>query len=425
MTNAIIAIIILICILVSFILNKIPIGLTALLGALAMAAFGIIPFSSVLSNFGSDTVMMVAGVTVIGNTLFETGGAQLLGKTLINVKGVGTNEKVFLIVIIVLVAIISAFVSNTATVAMMIPVISSVAAASKGKITKKNTYMAMSIASVVGGNATLAGSTPQLVAQGVLEQTAGCRSLAFFELAKGTLPIVLAMIVYFATIGYRLEKRILDFPDPPNSASTKKSEEISYQKVVISALVFVGCMVAFVAGIATFGTIAVLGACICVLTGCISPKRVWETMDWRTIVVLGGSLGFASGLEQSGALQLIADQFLLRMGGENVSVWFVSAVIILICSILSNMMSNTATTAIMTPFVIALAQGVGHDVIPYVVMVIIGSNLAFATPMCTPPLTMVLVGGYRFTDYLKIGGLFTIIAVIIAVLTIPVLYGLV
>ena len=140
MTNAIIAIIILICILVSFILNKIPIGLTALLGALAMAIFGIIPFSDALSNFGSDTVMMVAGVTVIGNTLFETGCAQLLGKALVHIKGVGTNEKIFLIAVIVLVTVLSAFVSNTATVAMMIPLIASVAAASKGRITKKNTY---------------------------------------------------------------------------------------------------------------------------------------------------------------------------------------------------------------------------------------------------------------------------------------------
>lgn len=100
MTNAIIAIIILICILVSFILNRIPIGLTALLGALAMAIFGIIPFSDALSNFGSDTVMMVAGVTVIGNALFETGGAQLFGRTLVSIKAIGTNEKVFLIVLL-------------------------------------------------------------------------------------------------------------------------------------------------------------------------------------------------------------------------------------------------------------------------------------------------------------------------------------
>lgn len=426
MTNAVIAIIILICILISFLLGKIPVGLTALMGALAMAFFGIIPYSQALSHFGSDTVLMVAGVMVIGNALFETGCAQMLGKVLVCIRGVGTNERIFLTVVMVLVSVLSAFVSNTATVAMMIPLIASMSAASKGKITKKNTYMAVGIASIVGGNATLAGSTPQIVAQGILEQTKGVRTLTFFELGKGTVPIIIVMILYFATIGYGLQRKVFDFPDVPSAMEGYvRPERFSVRKMVTAALIFVGCVAAFVSGAAPFGFIAITGACLCCLTGCILPNRVWATMDWRTIVVLGGSLGFADGMERSGALQMIAAAALAAMGGEYTSVYLVTAAVIIICSVLGNVMSHTATAAIMTPFAIALAQGMHQDPIPFVVMVILGCNLAFATPMSTPPLTMVLAGGYRFTDYVKVGGLLNLLAVATAVITLPVLYGLV
>jgi len=426
MTNAMIANIILVFILISLIANKIPTGLTALLGALAMALFGIISFSDVLSQFGSDTVMMVVGVFVIGNTMFETGCAQLIGKVLVRIKGVGTNEKNFLTFIMIFTAGLSAFVSNTATLAMMLPLIASVAATSGGTITKKNTYMATAIASIVGGNISLAGSTPQLVAQGILEQTAGCRTLTFFELARGTLPVLIVMLIYFVTIGYRFQKRVFDFPDVPDcGAATRQSDAISYKKAILSATIFIGCVIAFATSIAKFGTIAIIGACLCCLTGCITPSRIWATMDWNTIIVLGGSLGFAAGMEQSGALRLIADNALAILGAGSASIWLSAAAIIIVCSAFSNLMSNTATTAMMAPIAIAMAQGMHQDPIPYVVMVIIASNLAFATPVSTPPMTMVLIGGYRFSDYLKVGGLFNIIAVVVAIFTLPVLYGLV
>lgn len=425
-TNAVTATIILVCIIISFILNKIPIGLTALLGTLAMAFFGVTSFSDALSKFGSDTVMMVIGVSVIGNTLFETGCAQLLGKALVSIKGVGHNEKVFLVVVLIVVSILSAFVSNTATVAMMIPLIASVAAASGRAITKKNTYMAVGIASIVGGNITMCGSTPQIVAQGILEQSEACRTLYFFELAKGAIPIVIVMVVFFVTIGYRLQKRVLDFPDVSDGVVEGQSREAaSPRKIIISIAVFIGCIIGFTSGVATFGVIAIVGACVCCLTGCITPERIWETMDWRTIVVLGGSLGFASGMEKSGALQFIAECALAKIGDGHTSVWLVSATIIIVCSVLANVMSHTATAAIMTPVAISLAQGMHLDPIPFVIMVIIGCSLAFATPMSTPPLTMVMVGGYRFTDYIKIGGAFNVVAVAVAIITLPVLYGLV
>ena len=87
-------------------------------------------------------------------------------------------------------------------------------------------------------------------------------------------------------------------------------------------------------------------------------------------------------------------------------------------------MSHTASAAILTPLAISLGFGLGVDPIPYVVAVVIGCNLAFITPVATPPLTMTLVGGYRFTDYIKVGGIYNLLSVILAAILIPLIYAL-
>ena len=97
--------------------------------------------------------------------------------------------------------------------------------------------------------------------------------------------------------------------------------------------------------------------------------------------------------------------------------------IILLTALLSNVMSNTATVAVLAPLGINVALKMGADPITFVIGIIIASNLAFATPIGTPPMTMVLIGGYRFSDYVKVGGLFNVIAVVVTIFAVPLLYG--
>ncbi len=200
MPQDVLSIVIILIAVILFATEKIPLAMTALLTSLSMAILGIISYSDSLSGFGSPTVMMVIGMIIVGKALFETGLAQVIGNSLFT--RVGSSEKKFLFAIIIIASVLSGFLSNTATVAMFMPIIASVAAQSKGKITKKNTFMALGFAAVLGGNTTLVGSTPQLVAQGILAQTEGVRTLAFFEIGLAAVPMVLIMILYFAVFGY-------------------------------------------------------------------------------------------------------------------------------------------------------------------------------------------------------------------------------
>lgn len=423
MPQLVIALIITVLVIISFAVQVIPLPLTAMLGALAMVVFGIIEPADAISAFGSDTVMMVAGVIIIGNAIFETGLAEKLGASILNLPIIGGKEKRLLLIVMIIITVLSAFVSNTAAVAMFLPLVASIAQSSNGKIKKKNCYMAMGIASVVGGFCTQSGSTPQMVAQEILLETDGLRGLTFFELTKIGVLIAIVMFIYFLTVGYRLQERCFNFPEVPNTSTTQQTVSQSTWKQVVSGLILVGCVIGFISGVLSFGIISLLSACACILTGCISQKRVFETMDWSTIIVLGGSIGFANGMEESGAVNLIGDALVNSFGQNGGNVLLVFGMIILLTALLSNVMSNTATVAVLAPLGIDVALKMGADPITFVIGIIIASNLAFATPIGTPPMTMVLIGGYRFSDYVKVGGLFNIIAVVVTIFAVPLLYG--
>ena len=134
-------------------------------------------------------------------------------------------------------------------------------------------------------------------------------------------------------------------------------------------------------------------------------------------------MGISTTLNKSGVVQAVADMIISAFGSGANPVT-ICLVLLVTSAALGNIMSHTATAAVLTPLAISLGTGLGVDPIPYVVTVVIGCNLAFATPVATPPLTMTMVGRYRFTDYTKVGGLYNLLSLIAAALLIPLAYGL-
>jgi di/tricarboxylate transporter len=164
-----------------------------------------------------------------------------------------------------------------------------------------------------------------------------------------------------------------------------------------------------------------LGASLSVITGCISQKRLFEKMDWTTIVILACSFGVATGLEASGAGNLIATG-LLSLFGDNLTQWLLCAVLAFVAIVLTNFMSSTAAASILIPISAFAAIEAGFDVKAAVMITAVATNIGYATPVSTPPITMTLSAGYRFMDYVKFGGLFNLLAFILIVLLIPIVF---
>ncbi len=408
---------------VGFMCKKIPMGVTAILGALAMAAFGIISFSDAIKGFGNDVTMMIAGMMVVGNALYQSGFASKVGLAIQKSKFVGNSERRFVIIVVLLVALLSGVMSNTAVVALFLPLAGAIATQSNGKFTKKHSYMAIGISSMIGGVLTLAGSTPNVLAQGFLESTEGCQPMGFFTLSVASLPLLILMLIFYGTIGYTLQQKTFKFEEVENELDSSE-EVIDDKKAYLSFAILIFCVICFICGIFTLGSVALIGACLCIVTGCISWKDAMANMDWTSICVLGGSLGFAEGLKQSGALEALSTFALNMLGGENASPAAVCIMFILLPAIAGNFMSHSAITSILTPIALSMALQLGVNPTAFAVAVCIGVTVAFVTPVGTPPVTMTLSGGYRFSDYVVVGGVLTVLCVLVSCIWVPFYYGL-
>ena len=421
-----IALIIMGVMLILYMTERIPIATTSILACLALAVFSVIPMTTAFAGFGNDMVYLIVGMVIVGNALFETGVAQVIGEKIIKV--VGTNEKIFTIAIILVSVVISLFMNNSATAALMLPIAASAIAASKGKLSKKNSFMMVGIAVCVGGGITLVGSPPQLIAQAFLIE-GGHEPMSFFEVGKFGIPMLILLILFFLTIGMKLQKKIFDFPEVKDNNiektginNTTEQAPKSVIKMCISLGILVFCIIGFITELWSMGVVAMTGAAFSVVTGCISQKRVFERMDWTTVVIMGCSFGFAAGLEQSGAGRLVATG-MISILGDNLNLWLLCSALALVSMIMTNFMSSTAAASILVPIAAFAAIEVGFDVKSAVMITAVATNIGYSTPVSTPPITTTLTGGYRFMDYVKLGGLFNVLAFILIVALIPFIFG--
>jgi len=409
--------------IVCFITEVIPIAVTAISSALAMAIFGVISFGDAFSGFSHDVPMMLTGACILGEALFETGAAEKLGEIVVRIAG--KNQKIFTAVMFLLSAVMSSLLSNTAVVAAMLPIISAAAATSKGKLTKKNTFMAVGIGANLGGSLTLAGSSTNMIGQGILAE-AGVETMSFFDLTMGSIPRLIFCTLFYLTVGEALQNKVFSFVEVSETTVASQSETASSKsngRMWLSIIILVGTIVGFATETWTFGTVAMVAGVLCIITKCISIKAVYQRMDWTTIWVVAGSLGFACGLDKSGAGKLIADTA-IKLVGSNMSNYTFLILFSILSVLLANFMSSTATMAMLAPIGIFMARGLGFDPKALVMALVWCINLAFATPVGTPPITMTLSGGYSFKDYVKVGGILVVCCTVITILSYPLLFDL-
>ena len=432
MDSSTIAIVITVITIVSFILEKIPLAMTAMIASLAMGI--LVPemkLSDIYSGFSSNNVIMVAGMCIVGDALFKTGMANKIGKAL-GKSAVAKNERTFLIAVVICCTVMSAFLSNSGTIAMWMPLIAAVAAKSNGVIRSKMVILAAGIACAVGGAGTLVGSTSQQTANAVLMGVAGYEDgLSLFDQTKIMIPLCLIMIVYFATVGYSLTKKVLKpespdfdkgnyYADLASKTSDETQNDVPAWKGWFSLIVLLLCIVGFVlTDQAAFkpyinvAVVALIGATVLITSGCMPLKKTLAEMDWNTLVILAAAQGFAKGL----------DAVLNLFGGQEASTAVLMAVGVIVTTILTNFMSNTALAAMMTPIYIQIANSLGVSPVPFVIAIgCVATNLACATPVGTPACTQTLPAGYKYMDYMKIGGPLAIILMIAAAALAPVMY---
>jgi di/tricarboxylate transporter len=155
-------------------------------------------------------------------------------------------------------------------------------------------------------------------------------------------------------------------------------------------------------GILPVSALALIAAVLCVLFRCLAPQEAYRAIEWRIVMMIFGMLSLGLALEKTGGARWVADATvdLFREAGP----WVILSLILLLCSALTEFLSNNAVAVLLTPIVIEIASHLGVEARPFLMAVVLGASASFATPIGYQTNTLVYgAGGYRFSDFLRVG----------------------
>lgn len=403
---------------VMFVTEKIPLAVTSMIVCIGLVITGVLNVNDAFSGFINSNVILFVAMFIVGGALFETGMANEIGSL---VTKFAKSERGLIVAIMVIVGVMSGFLSNTGTAAVLIPVVIGIAAKSGYK--RSRLLMPLVFAAAMGGNLSLIGAPGNMIAQSALEPLG--LSFGFFEYAVVGLPILIAGILFYATIGFRILPNHDTEEDDSIFDETQDFGSVPKWKKVLSLVILIATLMGMIfeeqIGVKLCIT-GCVGALLLILTGVISEKDALKSIDLKTIFLFGGTLSLAKALEVTGAGELIADKVIGALGDHPSPVFF-TLVVFLLCCVMTNFMSNTATTALMAPICLSIAQGMGADPRAVLMACVIGGSCAYVTPIGMPANTMFVgAGNYKFIDYAKSGLPLIVIATVISMIILPIAF---
>jgi di/tricarboxylate transporter len=190
-------------------------------------------------------------------------------------------------------------------------------------------------------------------------------------------------------------------------------------KLVVPIVVLVVLLPAF--GITTILVSALMGVVAMFLTGSITPDEAYQEIDWMVIVLLGAILPLGLAMHQSGAAAYVAHH-LLELA-QPLGMHGVLAMFLLTTTAFTAIISNAAAAVVLAPVAVAVAGTLGVSALPFVIAVMIGASNSFLSPVGYQTNAMIYgPGGYRFSDYVRVGGPLTVLVVVVATFAIPLFF---
>ncbi|WMJ73743.1 SLC13 family permease [Cytophagaceae bacterium ABcell3] len=202
-----------------------------------------------------------------------------------------------------------------------------------------------------------------------------------------------------------------------------KTNSVNWKNFSIIA----GCLLGIVL-LSSFNIMHVLGgtliaAAIIVITGCIPVKEIYDVVDWKVIVLLAGALSLGLAMEKTGLSTIVAGTVVESVGFLG-PIAILSA-LYLLTSLLTEIMSNNASAALIAPIAISTAHHLEMSAMPFLIAVTLAASASFMTPVGYQTNTMIYgVGGYKFSDFTKVGIGLNLMFWILATIVIPLLYNM-
>jgi di/tricarboxylate transporter len=170
-------------------------------------------------------------------------------------------------------------------------------------------------------------------------------------------------------------------------------------------------------------TASLLAGLVMILTGCLTMDEAYQSIDWKSIVLIAGMLPMSLALGEVGLVDLVAEGVTEALGSAGPVV--VLGALFLLTSVFTQVLSNTTTAVLVAPIAFLTAQELGVNPQAFLMAVAIAASMAFASPVASPVNTLVLgAGRYRFGDYIKVGLPMIVIMLIVSVIVLPIVWPL-
>ncbi|MBD2763121.1 DASS family sodium-coupled anion symporter [Kocuria sp. cx-116] len=454
-------------VIILWICEPVPIPVGGLMGVAAVVILGVAPAGDVLAPFGSTTIFTFIGAFILAAAMLKHGIAQRLALAVLSLPGVGRSTYRIIIAFGVITCILSAFVSNTATVAMLMPTALGILAVIAEMMQDRGVVKAnfdplrlrvgaalllmLAYGASVGGLLTPVGSPPNLIGRGLIEEATGTR-ISFAQWMAIAFPVCLAMFVVLTIVMVLLNRpeirRIAGVEEYVRQHREEQGPMSRAEKNTLIAFGFtvtlwlLPAVVSLVGGTESDayvfvddrldeGIVAVLGASLLFILPTNWKKReatlTWSDaakIDWGTIILFGTGIIFGSLLAETGLAETIGTGASENLNITNVATITVFSAVLAV--LISETTSNTASAAVIVPIVIPLCQAMGVDPFVPAMAATFAASFGFMLPVSTPQNAIVYgTGAVPITRMIRTGIFFDILGVILIVTIVPVMIAVV
>ena len=346
------------------------------------------------------------------------------------------------------IAALSAFLNNTPVVVIFAPIIKNWAR--KVGVPYTKFLIPLSYATILGGICTLIGTSTNLVVDGLI-QDSGRKGMGMFEIGKVGLIICLAGLAYLIFYSHYLlpdnqETRQPDTDDKfvqAHQALLSSDEEGNAQPLSHKKRYFALFLLVFMVVGATIGEMpfmrelvpgfrfdmfffVCLTTVIMAWTRIFNPRKYSKYISWDVLVTIACAFAISKGMQNSGFADYIADGIIAcadALGRTHHGPYVMLAIVFLITNLFTELITNNAAAALSFPLALAVAEKLGVDPMPFFICICVAASAAFSTPIGYQTNLIVQgIGGYRFTDYLKVGLPLNIIVFLISIFVIPLIW---
>ena len=413
MSSMALALLILLITILLFIWERIPIAVTAILASIIYGYAGIVKVDSIFSSYDNSTNILLAGMMVVGSSLFHTGITDLIGERMI--KLTGKNERNIIFATLLVSCTISSVCSNIGVMVALAPLVTAMCISAG--VGPSKALLGLLFGVQFGGFITLVGVGSNAAAAASMAKL-GLTPFGFFSITPFGIGVSIIGSLYFTFIA---SKFLPDTGYIPEFAQTEK-KPLNKSKALIACATMAVVLVVIAAGIKSIPmhVAAVVGACVIVGSGCMTIKDAFKAIDWNCLILVGALTVISEGVKNSGAGDAVA-QLIIGILGDNPSPFMITTVMFFAAAGLTQIMSNIPTILVFMPIGISIAKAIGVSPYPIAMIITLAGAASYATPFAAPQ-NMMTVGwtNYKFMDFVKVGVPMVLLTYLVVIALIPI-----